>query len=156
MGPSANLLRRHVQHHRRVRHRHLERGSPQDRVWLQPDGPRLPRPGPLGQCPGRAEGSGHHRGGVSTKRLNPECVKQGQRLQTGNPVGNCRLMEIQNLKKKKKKQLEMMDQANQSSLSRKVWVVMLLSQLHESVLMGDCGPGPAGCRSTGHKHLSVR
>lgn len=49
----------------------------------------------------------------------------------------------------------MMDLASQYSHSRKVWVLVLLSQLHESVLMGDCGPGPAGCGSAGHKHLSV-
>lgn len=70
MGPPAHFLCGHVQHHRGIRHGHLERGSPQDRVWLQPDRPWLPWPWPPRQCPGRAESSGHHRGGVSTQRLN--------------------------------------------------------------------------------------
>lgn len=72
VGPQAHLLRGHIQHHRRVRHRHLERGAPQDRVWLQPHGPRLPRPRPLGQRSGGAQGSGDHRGGVSTQGLSAD------------------------------------------------------------------------------------
>lgn len=99
VGPSANFLRRHVQYHRRVRHRHLEWGSPQDRVRLQLDRPRLPRPGPLGQCPGRAEGSGHHRGGVFTKRLNPECVKQCQSSERQSCSGNHSWTESPDLKR---------------------------------------------------------
>lgn len=92
MGPAAHFLRGHVQHHRRVGHSHLERGAPQDRVRLQPDGPRLPRPWTLGQRAGGAEGSGHHRGGVSTQRLSKHTHTPrnedttGWSLQTHDPV----------------------------------------------------------------------
>lgn len=88
MGPPAHFLRRHVQHHRRVRHSHLERGAPQDGVRLQPHGPRLPRPWPLGQRPGGAEGSGHHRGGVPTQGL----IRDIQHRDTRNRAGVCKHM----------------------------------------------------------------
>lgn len=90
MGPPAHFLRGYIQHHRRVRYGHLERGAPQDGVWLQPDRPWLPRPRALGQRPRGAESSGHHRGGVSTQRLNrdiqepveSEKTRSQQRIQT--------------------------------------------------------------------------
>ena len=34
LGPPPHLRHWDVQHHGRVRHRHLERGPSQDRVWL--------------------------------------------------------------------------------------------------------------------------
>lgn len=90
VGPPAHFLRGYIQHHRRVRYGHLERGAPQDGVWLQPDRPWLPRPRALGQRPRGAESSGHHRGGVSTQRLNrdiqepveSEKTRSQQRIQT--------------------------------------------------------------------------
>lgn len=71
VGSAAHLLCWHVQHHRWVRHCHLEWGAPQDGVWLQSYGPRLPGPRTPGQRIGGAEGSGHHWGGVPTERLSP-------------------------------------------------------------------------------------
>lgn len=62
LGPTPHLHHRHVQHHGRVRHSGVERDSPQDRIWLQPDRPRLPRPQVPGQRPDRAVGPGGRRG----------------------------------------------------------------------------------------------
>ena len=42
VGAAPHLHRRAVRHDRRAGHRRLERDPPQDRVRLQPLGPRLP------------------------------------------------------------------------------------------------------------------
>lgn len=72
MGPPAHFLRGHIQYDRRIGYGYLERGAPQDGVRLQPDRPRLPRPRAPGQRSGGAQGAGHHRGRVSTQRLNKD------------------------------------------------------------------------------------
>lgn len=62
VGPTPDLHHRHIQHHGGVGHGCVERDSPQDRIWLQPDRPRLPRPQLPGQRFDGAVGSGGRRG----------------------------------------------------------------------------------------------
>lgn len=89
LGPTPHLHHRNVQHHRRVGHGGVERDSPQDRIWLQPDRPRLPWPQLPGQCPDRAVGPGGWRGQLEglmaswagTMEHNPPCPAMS--LKTG-------------------------------------------------------------------------
>lgn len=62
LGPPPHFHDWDIQHHRRVGHGRVERDSPQDRVWLQPDRPRLPWPKLLGQRLDWAVGPGCWRG----------------------------------------------------------------------------------------------
>lgn len=97
LGPTPHLYHRHVQHHGRVRHGGVERDSPQDRIRLQPDRPRLPRPQLPGQCPDRAVGPGSRRrqpeglmaSWAGTQEHNPPCPAVSQRIGTLHDGPTC-------------------------------------------------------------------
>lgn len=89
LGPTPNLHHRHIQHYRGVGHGCVERDSPQDRIWLQPDRPRLPWPQLLGQRLDGTVGSGGRRGqperltcsrAARQKNNDPRCSAFTQRV----------------------------------------------------------------------------
>lgn len=96
LGPTAHLHHWHIQHHRRVGHRGVERDPPQDRIRLQPDWPWLSWPQLPGQRLDRAVGPGGGRG--QPKRLmfgwadaqehNPPCPHQLQECR-----GSCMMVQ---------------------------------------------------------------